>query len=503
MMKKFALAAFCSISLQTGLVAQDQPNIVWLMAENMSTDLECYGMKGIKTPVINKLAKEGVLFTKCYTTSPICSPSRSAMMTGVHQNKINAQHHRSNRDIPLADDVKPFTYWLRQAGYTCVLGNKQIFLNDRKTDCNFKYTPIGAYDGKENFGLFDVKDTLPTNGNPFFVQIQLNSTHRGDWYDSIYYASKDPVLPENVELPSYLPNDPLMRLDWAKYQEMIEYSDYEVGGIVEDLKKRGLYENTIIIYAGDNGRDHLRGIGYLYEAGIHVPMFIHFPKKLAPAVRTDLVSNPDITATVLAFAGIQIPAYMTGKNLFSKDYHRDYIYSTRDLWDEVTEQSRSITELKYKYIRNDYAQQPYDRKQAWLEFVFPGIHVMRKWEIEGKLNEDQLKFMADTKPEEELYDLTKDPYELNNLAVKPEFQAELGRLRKICLEEEKRMTSSATESHLIEPIAPTVIEWVKYTKPDFYAEMLKGKVINFFGIYAEFEKFHQQVQKNKPLIRTF
>jgi arylsulfatase A-like enzyme len=502
MIKNLTIATLGSCLITAGANAQEKPNIVWLMAENMSTDLECYGMPGVKTPVLNKLAEEGVLFTRCYTTSPVCSPSRSAMMTGVHQNKINAQHHRSNRDLPLTGEVKPFTYWLRNAGYTCVLGSDQIFLNDRKTDCNFKYTPLGNYDGITQFGLFDLNDTLPAKGKPFFVQIQLNSTHRGDWYDSLYYDAKKPVKPEEVTLPPYLADDPLMRLDWAKYQEMIEYSDYEVGRIIKDLKKKGLYENTIIIYAGDNGRDHIRGIGYLYEAGIHVPMIIHWPKKLAPAVRTDLVSNPDITATILAFAGIEIPDYMTGKDLFDKDFHRDYVYSTRDVWDELFECSRSITELKFKYIRNDNILDPYDRKQAWLEFVFPGIHVMRKWKVEGKLNEDQQKFMADTKPAEELYDLENDPLELNNLVGNPLFEPELMRMREILLAEEKAMTSVDTTTHLIIPVAPAVVEWVKYTKPDFYAEILKGKVINFFGIYAEYEKFQKENLK-QTLIRTF
>jgi len=502
MISKIALSNLCALAISGATNAQEKPNIIWLMAENMSTDLECYGMPGIKTPVVNKLAEEGVIFTRCYATSPVCSPSRSAMMTGVHQNKINAQHHRSNRDLPLDAEVKPFTYWLRKAGYTCVLGSDQIFLNDRKTDCNFKYTPLGNYNGETHFGLFDLYDTLPAVGMPFFAQIQLNSTHRGDWYDSLYYSAKQTVKPEEVCLPPYLVDDPLMRLDWAKYQEMIEYSDYEVGRIITDLKKKGLYDNTVIIYAGDNGRDHIRGIGYLYEAGIHVPMIIYWPEKLAPAVRTDLVSNPDITATILAFAGIPIPDYMTGKNLFANDFHRDYVYSTRDVWDEIYEHSRCITELKFKYIRNDNTQEAYDRKQAWLEFVFPGIHIMRKWKVEGKLNEEQQNFMANTKPAEELYDLENDPFELQNLADNPEYQLELIRLRNTLLAEEKAMSSKDTLSRLIVPVAPAVLEWVKYTRPNFYAEILKGKVINFFSIYAEYEKF-QKENFNQTLIRTF
>ena len=131
-------------------------NIIWLMAEDISLDLASYGMKGVKTPHLDKMAKEGTLYTNCFVTNPICSPSRSAMMVGAHQNNFDAQHHRSNRERVLASPYKPMTYWLRQKGYTTILGHKEVYRHGKKIDCNFKHKAIGDYDGVKNFGLFDI-----------------------------------------------------------------------------------------------------------------------------------------------------------------------------------------------------------------------------------------------------------------------------------------------------------------------------------------------------------
>ena len=164
---------------------KDQPNIIWLMAEDISLDLECYGTKGVQTPNLNRLAAEGMRFNNCFVTNPICSPSRSSMMIGTHQLKINAHNHRSNRKVALPDPYKPFTYWLRESGYTTIIGHHGVMGYGRKIDCNFKTQMLGNWDGKENFGLFDKKDEFLAEDQPFFAQIQLVATHRGDWWDEV------------------------------------------------------------------------------------------------------------------------------------------------------------------------------------------------------------------------------------------------------------------------------------------------------------------------------
>ena len=427
------LACFAGLSSVSAQVPQ-KPNILWVMAEDMGQDLECYGMKAVRTPILNKMASEGVLYKAATCTNPISSPSRSAMMTGVHQTVSNSHNHRSNRDVPLDTRFKPITYYLRQQGYTCILGHSDVRGKGRKTDCNFKHQPLGKWDGINNFGLFDKFDEFTPDDQPFFAQIQLVVTHRGDWWKEVTAQSTHPVDPKAVELPPYLPDHPQVRKEWASYLDQVEYMDNEMGMILEDLKKKGLLDNTIIFFIGDNGRCEVKGKGYLYEPGLKIPM-IAWGKGLETSVVGNIVSTMDISATVLDLAGAQIPSTFMGKPLFDKrtgkvvDGTRAFAYSARDTWDEVIECSRAITTGEYKYIRNYMPQQGWDLHQQYLDFHRPAIHVMRTLKDEGKLNHYQLLFMAKNKPVEELYNIKADPHELNNLANDPAYKEILVKLR--------------------------------------------------------------------------
>ena len=490
---KFILAAFVlTAHIPFSIHAQKKPNIIWIMSEDIGPDLECYGMKAVKTPNLNRLAEEGIRYTQCFVSNPICSPSRSAMMVGVHQNKINAGHHRSNHDVALPEPYKPFTYWLKKAGYTTILGNRKVMGKGRKTDLNFKYAPLGTWDGKKNLGLFDKFDDFTAGDQPFFAQIQLAVTHRGDWWDSIRSISSHPVNPAQVELPSYLADHPVVRMDWAKYLDQIEYMDSEVGILVKDLKDKGLYENTVIIFIGDNGRCNIRGKGYLYDPGIHIPLIVHWPQGVKAQQTNDaLISSVDITATILDLAGVKPPDYMDGKSFMNKDFHRDYVYSARDRWDDVEERSRSITTHKYKYIRNDMPEVPYDDHQAYLDFYRPALHIMRKMNLDNKLSDAQKQFFVRIKPEEELYDLEKDPEELNNLARTREFFPVLEKMRGQLLSEEKKNTPAQLVQHTAPSKAPVILDWIRYNYPDEYLRMLEGKEIG----YQKFERMYTNSHK--------
>jgi N-sulfoglucosamine sulfohydrolase len=487
---KYIIGGFIfSLQVVFNANAQEKPNIIWLMAEDIGPDLECYGMKGVRTPNLNRLAEEGTRYANCFSSNPICSPSRSSMMVGVYQNRINAGHHRSNHDVPLPDPYKPFTYWLKKAGYTTILGNTNVMGGGRKIDCNFRNVPLGSWDGKNNFGLFDKYDAFTAEDQPFFSQIQLQVTHRGDWWDSIRSISPHPVDPGQVKLPSYLADHPIIRMDWAKYLDQIEYMDQEVGILIQDLKQKGLYDNTVIIFIGDNGRCHIRGKGYLYDPGIHVPLIIHWPEGMKPGgEKNDLVSTMDITATILDLAGVKVPDYMDGKSFLSKDFHRDFVYSARDRWDDVSERSRSLTTQKYKYIRNDMPEIPYDDHQAYIDFYRPAIHVMRKLSLDNKLTKAQKQFFVRVKPSEELYDLQNDPEELNNLAGNSAFLSVLKKLRADLINEEKKDTMGQSIQHAVPSRAPVILDWVKYNYPDDYLQMLNGKEIG----YQKFEKMYRR-----------
>jgi arylsulfatase A-like enzyme len=429
-MKKH-LPVLCALFLAAALARAGKPNIIWIMAEDMGTDLECYGMAGVKTPNLNKMAEEGTLFTKAYCANPICSPSRSSMMTGVHQTVINAQHHRSNRDVPLPAPCKPITRFLRDAGYTCILGSDLVMKNGRKIDCNFKHAPTGPYDGVEHFGLFDQLDTFSAADQPFFNQIQCVVTHRGDWWNKVRKESEHPVALDAIELPPWFADTPEIRYDWAAYLDTVEYMDDEVGQILQKVKDEGLDKNTIVIFIADNGRCNLRGKGYLQDTGLHVPMIVRGPGIQPGTVVDELVCMTDISATILKLAGAEMPDYLDGKPVFGVEnpQYRDYVRSARDIWDEVDECSRSITTKKYSYIKNHMPEVPWDAHQAYLDLNRPAIHVMRRLKAEGKLTGAQLAYMADSKPNEELYDLERDPDQLTNLASNPEYNAVLKEMR--------------------------------------------------------------------------
>ncbi|EMI46899.1 family 16 glycoside hydrolase [Rhodopirellula sp. SWK7] len=413
---------------------RSRPNIVWLMAEDMGLDLECYAMAGVKTPNLNRLAKEGALFTNAYCSNPICSPNRSAMMVGVDQTRTNSHHHRSNRDVPLQPPFKPITVYLRDAGYTCLLGHSSVMAKGTKIDCNFRHDAIGPYDGVNHFGLFDKQADFATDDQPFFSQIQLKVTHRGDWWNDVREQSTHPVAVEDVELPPYFADTPEIRYDWATYLDTVEYMDNEVGVLMKSLRDQGIDQNTVVIFIADNGRCNLRGKGYLHESGIHVPMIVWAPGRVTPGtVIDDLVCTTDISASVLYLAGVPRPDYMTAEPLIDVDQpqYRQYVRSARDIWDEIDECSRSITTGRFKYIKNHMPDVPWDAHQAYLDLNRPAVHVMRRLAREGKLTANESVFFADRKPSEELYDLSRDPDEMHNLAADPEYAGVMAQMRAL------------------------------------------------------------------------
>ncbi len=478
----------------------EKPNIIWLMAEDMSLDLACYGMPAVKTPNLDKMASKGIRFDNAFVTNSICSPSRSAMMIGTHQVITNTHNHRSNRDVPLDKKFTPFTQKLREVGYTTILGNHAVMKKGRKIDVNFKHEPIGPWDGETQFGLFDKHDTFEKEDQPFFAQIQLAVTHRGDWWDEIREKSKHPVNPEHVVFPEYFADHPAIRLDWAKYLDQVEYMDYEVGLIFKELEEKGVADNTIVIFIGDNGRCNIKGKGYLHDPGLKIPYIIYYPKKFKGGeVRKDVVSATDITATILDFAGIDTPDYMTGKPMFANDFKREYVYAARDLWDEIDEKSRAISSDEWKYIRNDKPEIPFDAHQAYLEFYRPAVHIMRGLKKEGKLNEAQSFFFEESKPIEELYNLKNDPHELINLANNPVYASTLDKLRNTTKDFDK---AYVPVSNIYEPksVQSTVdlVQWIKDKHPEIRKQMENGIEVGFKSWGDNFKKYKsEQLKKTK------
>jgi uncharacterized sulfatase len=417
-----AVSEVCAMS-NPGVFKKHRPNILWIIAEDICCDFGCYGNEVVQTPNIDGLAREGAIYQNAFTTAPICSPSRSAFMTGMYQTSIGAHNHRSHRDdgFSLGGGVRVITEYFREAGYFTSNSKGLDFQKSGKKDLNFKIW-------KDKKGPFDGTDWRERDSDqPFFAKINFYETHRPFVRDE-----HNPVDADLVEIPPYYPDHRLTRADFAMYLESIQVLDRKIGKVIQRLKDDGLYEDTIIFFFGDNGRPFPRGKQNLYEGGIHVPLIIRWPGKIkAGSVVSDLVSAIDLAPASMQLAGIEEPAYMQGRDFLSvKAKKRKYIFAAKDRCDAAVDRVRCVRTDKYKYIKNFNPDTPYFSLSRYSIREHPEYALMKMLESQGKLNKDQMKFMAEKRPVDELYDIEKDPHELNNLAVNPKYAGVLNDLKK-------------------------------------------------------------------------
>jgi len=402
-----------------------KPNILWIVAEDLSPDLGCYGNKLVKTPNIDKLASEGVRFTNAFVSAPVCSTARSAIWTGMYQTSVGIHHHTTNPPIELPNPVKVLTEYFRAAGYfttNCGKGRKEIWDMDEyfstpgKTHWNFKANE--AYDGT------DWRQRKP--GQPFFAQVNIHETHR--WFNM---DPENPIDPDNVKLPPYYPDHPISRRDWASYLECAQVLDWKVGKILKRLDDDGLANNTIVVFFGDHGRDYPRGKWTLYEGGIRIPLIIRWPWHLKlGTVADDLVSAIDLGPTCMNLVDIEVPDHMNGQPFLGPNAEkREYIVAARDRCDDTYDHVRCIRTKRFKYIRNFLPELPLLQPGDQNTFAGPMATLMKVLHAQGKLTPQQKRLLARSRPEEELYDLQNDPHELVNLAGNPRYQTTLNELR--------------------------------------------------------------------------
>ena len=406
----------------------ERPNIVWIFSEDQSDHYGPFQASLAKTPNIDRMALEGAKFTQAFVTAPVCSPSRSALVTGMYQTTIGAHNHRSgrgDRKIHLPGDVEPAPAILRRAGYYVTNGRhgNDGTLSKGKTDYNFEYA-ADLYNGADWAGR--------ASGQPFFAQIQL----RGGKYrnqrtlEPVKGVQTNGIDPKKVKLPPYYPDHPQMRKDWAQYLESIEHVDWEVGKILERLEREGVADNTVVFFLTDHGVSHARGKQFLNEEGTRVPLVVRAPGRIEPGlVREDLVAHIDVTASSLAFAGIEVPGWMEGRPLFGPDAEpREYVVSARDRCDETVDLIRSVRTERFRYIRNFVPERPHLQPNRYKDSkaVIQTLHKLRE---DGKLSKNIEAMFYGERPNEELYDLRDDPWEMRNLADDPDHAKILAKLR--------------------------------------------------------------------------
>ena len=438
--KLVLLALFFAFSIRS--FAADRPNIVWIVGENLAHDLGCYGQQNVETPNLDAMAKRGVKYTNVFSTSPVCAPSRSAIMTGMYQTTTDMHNMRSHRDddYRLSEGVRPITHRLQDVGYLTAniktIGEKTV--GTGKLDLNF----VNEGDVYQTDDWEKLKDN-----QPFFAQINMPEIEY-DIYDRMS-AEKDRVkwvgeewhpkvaTEDNVTPPPYYPDHPLVMQEWARYLNSVSGMDVRIGWILDRLKKDGLAENTIVIFFGDNGRLEPRGIHWCFDSGLRVPLIIEWPKTLSPpedfqpgSVVDDPISLLDITATTLWMAGIEKPLGMQSRVFLGKDAGdpRKYVFAARDRIDETVVTQRSVHDNRFHYIRNFTEGVGFPTLNRYKEKCFPIKPLMRRLDAAGKLTGPPKDLMQPF-PNEMLFDLENDPHEINNLADDPTYNDQLIKMR--------------------------------------------------------------------------
>ena len=428
---------------ELGAEVTAKPNILWITVEDMSPTLGCYGDQYARTPNLDQLAKESVLYTNAFAASPVCSPSRSTLITGMYNASMGTNQMRSSNHIP--NGVKGFPSYLRSAGY--------YTSNNVKTD----------YNCAENQRLIEEswhESSATAHWNkkadhqPFFSVFNDMTTHQSRTMVWPYDAFRKHVQsrlsaeeihdPETVPIPPYYPETPPVRRTMARYYDCVSVMDQNVKKLLDQLEEDGLADDTIVFFYSDHGSGMPRHKRLLLDSGMKVALMVRFPEKYQhlapgkPGTKTDrLVSFVDFPATVLNVTGQPIPDYMQGIPFLGPNSERErtHVYGTRDRVDEVYEMARSVRDKQYLYIRNYMPHLSYNQPS-----VFSNLGEIRKSinriasESPETLSKAQLAYAGPAKPVEEFYDCIADPENLTNLLEgkrTPAQQAALEKLREI------------------------------------------------------------------------
>ena len=427
-------------AIQTASAQNDKPNILWITCEDISPDLPIYGDKTAKTPNLDALAKESLVYDNAFAVVGVCAPTRSAIITGMQPISIGTMHMRTGKDViawgsreyeetdrtdiegnpirqysaVIPSEVKAFTEYLRAEGYYCT--------NNPKTDYQFA-APISSWDENGRDAHWRGK----VEGQPFFSVFNIDDTHESKLWK---YSDKPlTVKPEDVTVPPYFPDNTETRKTIARHYSNIEIMDRKVGEIIAQLKEDGLYDNTIIFFYSDHGGPLPREKRAIYDSGLKIPFMI---KGIEKTGRTDrMVSAIDFGPTVLSLAGIQPPEYLDGK-AFAGEFDtnpRDFVLGTSDRFDEVTDRMRAIRTKDYLYIFNFYPEKT-RYKDISYRMQVPMMPKLIEMRDNNELDSIQQQWFS-IKGKEELYAVKSDPYNVNDISEESEMQEVLEKHREI------------------------------------------------------------------------
>ncbi len=410
-----------TLTLSVHVLAENKPNILWLTSEDNNVNwVGCYGNPHADTPNIDALAAEGFQYMHCYANAPVCAPSRSTWITGVHALSMGTHPMRSRYDIP-HDRIPYYPDLLKARGYYTV--------NQRKTDYNIGgRKDSSAWDaGKVDWRVLKAKQ-------PFFAVLNHTSSHESKAFGAV---DKTTHKPADTRLAAYHPDIPVIRQNYAHYHDAVKKMDNQIGQALAALKAQGLEDSTIVIYNSDHGGVLARSKRFLYNSGTHCPFILRIPKRFKhlwpaekPGTKVDrLVSFIDMTRTWMSLAGVHDVGVMQGQVILGKeaDPEREWHISYRARMDERVDNQRAIRNKQYLYIRN---YMPYAPAGQHLSYLWR-MEATRAWAAHhkaGKTDAVTGRWFG-TKVAEELYDTTKDPDNVVNLAGTPETEKVLVQMR--------------------------------------------------------------------------
>jgi len=486
-----------------------RPNIIWLVAEDLSPVIPSFGDSTIQTPNLSRFAAEGICYDNFYSPSPVCAPSRAAIATSMYPTHIAANNMRtgpwfatdmpeefirrfdhllpkgiSNYEALPPAGVRMFSEYLREAGYYCS--------NNSKQDYQFRCT-LTAWDETSDKAHWKNRKA----GQPFFSIFNYNVTHESQ----IWARAKDSLWIEekaDVPVPPYLPDTELGKQDVRRMYSNVKMMDHQVGELLKELEDQNLLDSTIIFWYTDHGGPLPRQKRLLYDSGLKVPMIIRFPDKRGAGTRDDqMISFIDLGPTVLSLTGIT-PAEVDGKAFLGphKVPNRNYIYAAADRFDAQYDCNRAVRDKRYKYIKYYQPEKPMYLPVKYREQMAIMQELLRL-EKSNELTTAQAQWFRKTKPKEELFDTQTDPFELNNLAEDAKYADKLKELRAKC---EAWVTSFddtglIPEKELVEKLRPGGKE-LKVAQPTVTND--NGKIILDCSTKAATIGYQIASQKDRP-----
>ena len=430
--------------------ADSRPNILYCLADDWSwPHAGVYGDKTIHTPTFDRVAREGILFNYCFSAAPSCTPSRAAMLTGQYPHRLE---EGSCLWGFLPNKFAVYPDLLEKSGYSVGATRKGWGPGDFKAG-GFKRNPAGPIFA--DFATF--LKTVPSD-KPFCFWFGSHDPHR------VYQAGSGAasgLKTSGVTIPPFWPDNETSRSDVLDYYFAVQRYDRDVGEILALLEKAGKLDNTIVVMTGDNGWPFPRCKANVYDGGTRQPLAVRWPARIvAGQVCDDFINLMDLAPTFLAAGGLKPLPEMTGRSFFGlltgeeKCGSRNLVYLERERHANVRAGDagypmRAVRTREFLYIRNLRpdrwpAGDPDIHKDPPRPFGDCDAGPTKQYVLDHRDEPEMRKYFQlcfEKRPAEELYDLKKDPHEINNVAEAPEYLS----ARKACREQLDKWTKDTAD----------------------------------------------------------